>query len=71
MSRLRGELTRKAVHIGMGSFALLFRWLTPWQAALLAIVALLFNLFVLHRLTGRALLRDDERSSVRENGSPL
>ena len=63
MSRLRGELTRKAVHIGMGGFALLLRWLTPWQAAGLAIGALLFNLFVLHRLTRRALLRDNERGS--------
>ncbi len=63
MSRLKGELTRKAVHIGMGGFALSLRWLTPWQAALLALVALLFNLFVLHRLTGRVLLRNDERDS--------
>jgi uncharacterized protein (TIGR00297 family) len=58
---VRGELMRKAVHIGMGFFALLFRWITPGQAAMLAIVALLFNLFVLHRLTRRTLLRDNER----------
>ncbi len=63
MNRLRGELLRKAVHIGMGGFALLFRWITPGQAAILAIVALLFNLFVLHRLTRRALLREGERAS--------
>ena len=63
MSRVRGELMRKAVHIGMGGFALLFRWITPGQAAILAIVALGFNLFVLHRLTRRALLREDERGS--------
>ena len=54
---------RKAVHISMGGFALLFRWITPGQAAILAIAALGFNLFVLHRLTRRALLRDDERRS--------
>jgi uncharacterized protein (TIGR00297 family) len=52
---------RKAVHISMGGFALLFRWITPGQAAILAIVALGFNLFVLHRLTRRSLLREDER----------
>ncbi|MCH7780428.1 MAG: hypothetical protein IH848_06240, partial [Acidobacteria bacterium] len=40
MNRLRGELMRKAVHISMGGFALLFRWITPGQAAILAIVAL-------------------------------
>ena len=63
MSQLRGELMRKAVHISMGGFALLFRWITPGQAAILAIAALLFNLFVLHRLTRRALLRENERGS--------
>ena len=63
MSTLRGELLRKSVHVGMGGFALSLRWLTPLQAAGLAVTALLFNLFVLHRLTRRALLRDDERES--------
>ena len=61
MIRVRGELMRKAVHISMGGFALLFRWITPGQAAILAIAALGFNLFVLHRLTRRSLLREDER----------
>jgi uncharacterized protein (TIGR00297 family) len=63
LSNVRGELLRKSVHIGMGGFALTFRWITPGQAALAALVALLFNLFVLHRLTRRALLRDTERGS--------
>ena len=63
MNRLIGELMRKAVHISMGGFALLFRWITPGQAAILALVALLFNLFVLHRLTRRTLLRKDEHAS--------
>jgi len=61
MSRTRSELTRKAVHVSMGGFALLLRWLGPWQAAGLALAALLFNVFVLHRLTRRALLREGER----------
>lgn len=61
MSALASELKRKAVHISMGGFALLLRWLTPTQAALCALGALVFNLFVLHRLTRRALLRHDEK----------
>ena len=56
----RSELFRKTVHIAMGGFALLLRWLTPWQAALCAITALLFNLFLVHRLTGRQMLRADD-----------
>lgn len=58
---LRGELLRKAVHVGMGGFALLLRWLGPWQAAACALAALLFNLLLVHRLTGRRLLREHER----------
>ncbi len=54
------ELLRKSIHIGVGGFALLLRWLDPWQAALLALAALLFNLFLLHRLTRRRLLRTPE-----------
>jgi uncharacterized protein (TIGR00297 family) len=57
----RSELWRKTVHIGMGGFALLLRVLTPGQAALAACVALGFNLFILHRLTRRALLRGYEK----------
>jgi uncharacterized protein (TIGR00297 family) len=59
-TRLRSELRRKAVHVGMGGFALLFRWLTPLEAAACAGLALLFNLFLLHRLTRRSLLRASE-----------
>jgi uncharacterized protein (TIGR00297 family) len=62
MSTLRGELTRKAVHVSMGAFALLLRVLTPGQAALCAIVALGFNLFILHRVTRQSLLRPAERA---------
>lgn len=58
---VRSELLRKAVHLAAGGFALLLRWLTPLEASLCAAAALLFNLFLLHRLTGRALLRHAER----------
>lgn len=61
MGSLRSELLRKAVHVGMGGFAFALRYLTPVQAMACAAVALLFNLFVVHRITGRRLLRDDER----------
>ncbi len=61
MSSFRSELARKSVHIGMGGFALALRWLTPWQAAGCAVAAIVFNLFFLHRLTGRSLLREHEK----------
>ena len=50
------EWKRKAVHAGMGLFALALRWLTWEQAALCALAALLFNLFVIPRF-GRGLYR--------------
>ncbi len=58
----RTELRRKAVHVGSVAFALALRWLTPTQAALTAGTALLFNLLLLHRLSGRSLLRPHERA---------
>ena len=51
------EWKRKAVHAGMGFFALALRWLTWEQAALFALAALLFNLFVMPRI-GRGLYRN-------------
>ena len=64
---MSGELQRKALHIAMGGFALLLRWLSPWQAVACAGVALGFNLFLLRRLTGDRFLRERERVS----GVPL
>ncbi len=54
------EWKRKAVHAGMGLFALALRWLSWEQAALCALAALLFNLFVMPRI-GRGLYRDGSR----------
>ncbi len=51
------EWQRKAVHAGMGLFALALRWLTWQQAALCALLALLFNLFVMPRI-GRGIYRE-------------
>jgi uncharacterized protein (TIGR00297 family) len=50
------EWKRKAVHAGMGLFALALRWLDWRQAALCALAALLFNLFVMPRI-GRGIYR--------------
>ncbi len=61
MAGIGTELRRKAVHMSMGLFALLLRYLTPLEAAGCAVAALLFNLLVLHRVTRGRLLRDDER----------
>jgi uncharacterized protein (TIGR00297 family) len=47
----------------MGGFALALRYLTPVQAMAFAGIALAFNLFLLHRMTNRALLRDNEKPS--------
>lgn len=56
----RGELLRKLVHIGVGAFAFLLRFLTPAQAAAMAVAAFVFNWQVLPRIGGRALWRAGE-----------
>jgi uncharacterized protein (TIGR00297 family) len=54
------EWRRKAVHAGMGLFALTLRWLDWKAAAVLALAALLSNLFLLPRI-GRGIYRDPGR----------
>lgn len=61
MNLSAAEWKRKAVHAGMGLFALTLRWLDWKQAALLAACALLVNLFVMPRL-GRSIYRDPSRA---------
>jgi uncharacterized protein (TIGR00297 family) len=46
----RTELVRQAVHVGSGGFALLLRYITWWEAAILAGAALAFNRYALARL---------------------
>ena len=59
------EDTRQWVHIGSAAFALLLRFLTWWQAAVMAAAALLFNLVILPRIGGRRLYRPaDEARGV-------
>jgi uncharacterized membrane protein len=55
-----GEWKRKLVHIGVGGFALALRFLTPFQASLLAVSAFLFNWQVLPRIGGRSMWRSSE-----------
>jgi uncharacterized protein (TIGR00297 family) len=55
-----GEWKRKIVHIAVGGFALLLRFLTPFQAALLATSAFLFNWQVLPRIGGKSMWRSGE-----------
>lgn len=54
------ETRRKLVHIGMGFFALFLRRLDWREAALAALAALAFNLFVLPRVGGGRLLREED-----------
>ncbi len=55
------ETARQIVHMTMGGFALLLRWLTWWQALTLAAGALLFNVFVLPRIA-RGLFRPGDEA---------
>jgi uncharacterized protein (TIGR00297 family) len=58
MTRPRSsEHARQVVHIAMGAFALLLRYLTWWQAAVLAGLAIAFNVKILPRIGGRRLYR--------------
>src|SRR2546428_11473213 len=51
------EARRKLVHISVGGFALLLRFMTWRQAALMAMAAFFFNWHALPRLGGRGLWR--------------
>lgn len=61
------EDRRQVVHIAMGAWALLLRWLSWPQAVALASAALLFNWLVLPRIGGRALYREADHA----RGYPL
>jgi len=60
--RDRNEYIRQLVHMAFGGCALLLRYLTWWQAASIAALAALFNLFLLPRLGGRHLYRQSDIS---------
>jgi uncharacterized protein (TIGR00297 family) len=61
------ETRRQLLHMAMVSFALLLRVLTWWQAALCAVAAFLFNLFVLPHIGGASLNRPNDAA----RGYPL
>ncbi len=61
MSAGFSETRRQIVHVSMGAFALLLRWLAWWQALALATAALAFNLTVLPRIAGDRLYRPGDR----------
>ena len=65
------EALRKATHIGMGCIAFSLRFLGPFWSAALAGVALLNNLFVLHRIGGKRMWRDAEHQAGGATGIVL
>ncbi len=58
-----GEIGRKVVHMGVGAFALLLRYLTWPEAAGLAVAAFLFNWQVLPRVGGRRFWREADHGA--------
>ncbi len=71
MGLSRGEILRKVVHMSVGLVAFALRPLGPALAALCAVAALLFNLFVLPRIGGKALWRQHESERGRSLGIVL
>jgi uncharacterized protein (TIGR00297 family) len=57
---VRRELLRKGVHTAVGLLAFLIVFLGPWYSALLALALVFFNLFLLPRISGRLLWRQQE-----------
>ncbi|HEX2164910.1 MAG TPA: hypothetical protein VHM02_13270, partial [Thermoanaerobaculia bacterium] len=66
-----GELARKTVHMAVGLLAFTLAWLGPAWGALVAALAVVFNLAVLPRLGGRRLYRSAELQAGRSAGIVL
>lgn len=64
------EISRQLTHILAGTFALLLRWTNWWQAALLAVVALAFNVLLLPAL-GRQVFRPGDLDRIMRSGIAL
>jgi uncharacterized protein (TIGR00297 family) len=62
------EDARQLVHMAAGSFALLLRYLSWWQAALVGATALAFNIYALPRLAGDRLFRPGEGAGRQASG---
>ena len=69
-ARQHDERGRKLVHLAFGCGALALRYLSWWQAAIVAAAALAFNLFVLPRVAGQ-LYRPGERPRSAGSGIAL
>ncbi len=67
----RGELARKVVHMSVGLIAFSLRFLGPLWSALCALTAVVFNAFVLPRVGGKALWRQEEAERGRSMGIVL
>lgn len=65
------ENRRQLLHMAMGSFALLLRYITWWEAAALAGCALAFNLYALPRIAGPHVFRDGEHTRRYSSGITL
>jgi uncharacterized protein (TIGR00297 family) len=58
---MSNELKRKAVHVSMIAWALLIGRIEPWMVNAICFAALLFNIFLLRRITFGTLERQQER----------
>jgi uncharacterized protein (TIGR00297 family) len=65
------ENRRQLLHMAMGGFALLLRYLNWWEAAALAGFALAFNLYGLPRIAGPHVFRDGEHTRRYSSGITL
>jgi hypothetical protein len=69
--RGRGETARGTVHFLAGACALTLKWLSVPAAALIAVLAVVFNFLVLPRIGGRGLFRQGERQRPLDSGIHL
>lgn len=65
------EDTRQIVHMAMGAFALALPFLSSWYAATFALLAVVFNLSLLQKLSWRPLYRPGERQRALTSGIVL
>jgi uncharacterized protein (TIGR00297 family) len=62
---------RQLAHIAVGGFALLLRYLSWWEGAILAGAAIAFNLYALPRIAGHRLYRPGESAQKYYSGVTL
>jgi uncharacterized protein (TIGR00297 family) len=65
------ENRRQILHMAMGGFALLLRFISWWEAAALAAFALAFNLYALPRIVGPHVFREGEHARRYSSGITL